>query len=278
METVRRRPFGPAGVPVAAIGQGTWRLGRPTEAPAALEEGIRLGMTHIDTAELYEQRSRSETLLGPIVGRHRAKLFLASKVLPQNASAKGTVSACKDSLVRLQTDCLDLYYLHWPGSIPIEETMRALAGLRDAGWIRHIGVSNFDVAELEEAKAALGPGILAANQVLYHLEDRGIESEVLPWCRKNKVAVVGYSPFGQGSWVKEEHRLGVLEEVAKEVGRTPRQVALAFLTRDPALFAIPKAERLEHVRENAGGDFDLPKDAVERIDAGFPVRPGLRTV
>jgi len=262
---------------VAAIGQGTWRLRRPAEAAEALEEGVRLGMTHVDTAELYERDSGSETLLGPIVHRHRERLFVASKVLPQNASAKGTVAACKDSLVRLQTDHLDLYYLHWPGPHPVAETMRALAGLKDAGWIRHVGVSNFDVAELEEAKAALGPGVLAANQVLYHLEDRGIESEVLPWCRRNKVAVVAYSTFAQGGWVRDPKALQALEQVAKETGRTARQVALSFLIRDPSVFAIPKAESLSHVRENAGGDFDLPKDAVDRIDAVFPVQAGLRT-
>lgn len=276
-ETMRTRPFGPAQVPVPAIGQGTWRLSRPRQAEQALREGIRLGMTHIDTAELYEHNSGSETLLGPIVHEHRKELFLASKVLPQNASAKGTKSACKDSLVRLQTDHLDLYYLHWPGSHPVAETMRALAELKDAGWIRHIGVSNFDVPDLEEAKAALGPGVLAANQVLYHLEDRGMEDEVLPWCKRNRVAVVAYSTYGQGRWVKDRRRLAVLDEVAKQVGRTPRQVALAYLTRDPDVFAIPKAETLEHVRENAGGDFDLPKDAVARIDEAFAMEPGLRT-
>jgi diketogulonate reductase-like aldo/keto reductase len=264
---MRTRPFGPQGHPVPVLGQGTWRLARPRDAEAALEEGIRLGMTHIDTAELYERNSGSETLLGPLVHRHRDRLFLASKVLPQNASRRGTVSACKDSLVRLQTDHLDLYYLHWPGPHPVAETMQAMLELRDAGWVRHLGVSNFDVPELDEAKAALGPGVLAANQVLYHLEDRGIESEVLPWCRRNKVAVVAYSPFGAGRWVRDKRRLEVLEAVA----------ALAFLARDPSVFVIPKAESLAHVRENAGGDFDLPPDARARLEEAFPVRPGLRT-
>jgi len=218
-------------------------------------------MTHVDTAEMYERQSRSESILGPIVHDHRRGMFLASKVLAENASAKGTVAACKDSLVRLQTDHLDLYYLHWPGAHPIAETMRALAGLRDAGWIRNVGVSNFGVEELDEAEAALGKGVLAANQVAYHLERRGIEADVLPWCKARKVAVVAYSPFGQGAWVRSRKGLAVLEQVGQELGRTPRQVALAFLTRDPAVFAIPKAESLAHVRDNAGGDFELPKDA-----------------
>jgi diketogulonate reductase-like aldo/keto reductase len=265
------RPFGPAEVPVARIGQGTWRLSRPQEAEAALREGIRLGMTHIDTAELYEANSQSETLLGPIVHEHRQHLFLASKVLPQHASLDGTKSACKDSLVRLQTDALDLYYLHWPGNVPIAETMQAMLDLRDAGWIRHIGVSNFGVEELDEAKAALGPRVLAANQVLYHLEDRSMEVEVLPWCRANGVALVGYSPFGQSAWIRSRSGMQALEKVAATVGRTPRQVALSFLTRDSDLFAIPKAESLEHVRENAGADFDLPTEALSALEDAFPL-------
>jgi len=267
---MRTRPFGPARTPVSVLGQGTWRLRDPAASAAALREGLRLGLTHIDTAEMYERQSGSETILGPIVQERRDGIFLASKVLPENASAKGTVQACKDSLVRLQTDHLDLYYLHWPGSHPIAETMRALAGLRDAGWIRNVGVSNFDVADLEEAEAALGKGVLAANQVPYHLERRGIEEEVLPWCKARNVAVVAYSPFGQGAWVRSRKGLGVLEQVGHELGKTPRQVALAFLTRDPAVFAIPKAESQAHVRDNAGGDVDLPTEAIARIDAAFP--------
>ncbi|MCA1818961.1 MAG: aldo/keto reductase [Halobacteriales archaeon] len=272
---MRTRPFGPGKVSVPVLGQGTWRLRRPAEAAQALEEGLRLGMTHVDTAEMYERDSGSETILGPIVHQHRDAMFLASKVLPQNATLRGTKSACKDSLVRLQTDRLDLYYLHWPGAVPVAETMRAMLELRDAGSIRHVGVSNFDVAELEEAKAALGPGVLAANQVRYHLEDREVEGEVLPWCRKNGVAVVAYSPFGAGRWIKDRARLAALEGVAREAGKTARQVALAFLTRDPQVFAIPKAESLAHLRENAGGDFELSQDAAARIDAAFV--PGLRT-
>ncbi len=282
---MRSRPFGPSGVPVAVIGQGTWRLRDARAAEPSLGEGIRLGMTHIDTAELYEENSGSETALGELLatptpegGTLRDCVFLASKVKPENASAKGTKSACKDSLVRLQTDHLDLYYLHWPGSHPIADTMAAMAELVDLGWIRHIGVSNFDVGDLDEAKATLGPGRLAANQVYYHLEDRGAESDVLPWCERNKVALVAYSPFGAGRWVKDRKRLSVLDAVAKQVGKTPRQVALAFLTRDPSVFAIPKAETQAHVRDNAGGDFVLPEDTVAALEAAFPVKPGLRTI
>jgi diketogulonate reductase-like aldo/keto reductase len=278
---VRTRPFGPAQVPVSVIGQGTWRWSDSGSHPAAIQEGIALGMTHVDTAELYEQQSGSEAMLGHLLSRParaggtlRDHVFLASKVLPSHASRRGTVSACKDSLVRLQTGHLDLYYLHWRGPHPVADTMAAMADLVDLGWVRHVGVSNFDVEDLDEAKAALGPGVLAANQVLYHLEERGAESEVLPWCRREKVALVAYSPFGAGRFVGGKGK-AVLEEVARGLGRTPRQVALAFLTREAEVFAIPKAEKVEHVRDNAGGDFDIPPEAVERLDRAFPMAAGL---
>lgn len=278
---MRTRPFGPAQVPVSVVGQGTWRWSDSSTHPAAIQEGIGLGMTHIDTAELYERQSGSETMLGELLSRParaggtlREHVFLASKVLPEGASRRETKSHCKDSLVRLQTDHLDLYYLHWRGRHPVADTMAALAELVDMGWVRHVGVSNFDVADLDEAKAALGPGVLAANQVLYHLEERGMESDVLPWCRKERVAIVAYSPFGAGRFVggKGKH---VLEDVARGLGKTPRQTALAFLLRDPNVFAIPKAETLEHVRDNAGADFELPPEMAQRLDDAFPLRPGL---
>jgi diketogulonate reductase-like aldo/keto reductase len=172
---------------------------------------------------------------------------------------------------------LDLYYLHWwSDDHPLEDTMRAMAELVDAKKVRFVGVSNFDVQELEAAKLALGRHRLAANQVLYHLGERGIESEVLPWCKKNGVAVVGYSPFGSGDFPGPKTPQGkVLAEVAAKVQRTPRQVALAFLSRDPSVFLIPKAEKADHVRDNAGGAFPLPKDAVAAIDQAFPMKPGL---
>jgi diketogulonate reductase-like aldo/keto reductase len=282
---MRKRPFGPAGVPVSVLGQGTWRVADTGAHPAALEEGIRLGMSHIDTAELYERQSGSETMLGGLLSRPakaggtlRDQVFLASKVLPPNASRKGTPAACKDSLARLRTDHLDLYYLHWRGPHPVADTMAAMGELVDRGWIRHVGVSNFDVADLEEAKAALGPGALAANQVLYHLEERGMEAEVLPWCKANRVAVVGYSPFGAGKFITSRKRLAVLEEVAKGLGKTPRQAALAFLARDPNVFLIPKAEAVAHVQENAGGDFEMPGEVARHLEEAFPIRPGLRRI
>ena len=275
---MQRRPFGPTGVHVPVIGQGTWQVRDFRAGAEALRVGLELGMTHIDTAELYRG---SEEMIAPVIAGRREEVFLVSKVLPRHASYEGTLAACEASLRRLGTDHLDVYLLHWNGGAhPVSETMRAMGELIDRGLIRHAGVSNFDVEELEEAKSALGRHRLACNQVLYHLEDRGIESDVLPWCRKNRVAVVGYSPFGStggfpGAATKEGK---VLHDVARELGRSTRQVALAFLTRDPAVFAIPKAEKVEHVRDNAGGAFALPEDALRRLDEAFPASPGLRSL
>lgn len=271
------RPFGWTGVEVPVIGQGTWQLRDKRRAAEALRVGLDLGMTHVDTAELYT--GSEQVVREALAGRGRGEVFLVSKVLPRHASHKGTLEACARSLERLGTDHLDAYLLHWnSGERPIAETMRALAELADAGKTRFVGVSNFDVDELEEAKAALGKHRLACNQVLYHLEERGIESDILPWCKRNGVAVVGYSPFGSTHGFPSPRSEGgkVLAAVAERLGKTPRQVALAFLTRDPSVFAIPKAEDPQHVRDNAGGAFELPRDAVEELDRAFPMRPGLR--
>ena len=275
---VRKRPFGPSTTQVSVIGQGTWRVRDHTKATEAIREGIKLGLTHIDTAELYEERSKSETMLGGALKGLRKDVFLASKVLPHNATYDGTIAACEASLERLGTDHLDLYYLHWPGDHPLEGTMDAMAQLVEDGKVRHIGVSNFDVEDLEQAEALLGKGVLAANQVLYHLEDRGAESEVLPWCKAHKVTLVAYSPFGAGSFLRSVKARAAAEAAAKTAGLTLRQVALAFLVRDPAVVAIPKAESVAHVRDNAGADADLPKDVIAQLDEAFAVRKGLRTI
>lgn len=271
-----RRPFGPTGVDVAVVGQGTWQLKDTEAATEALRVGLDLGMTHVDTAELY---TGSEQAIAPALAGRRDEVFLVSKVLPKNASFAATIRACEASLARLGTDHLDVYLQHWTdGSHPIEETMRAMGELIDRKLIRWAGVSNFDVDELEEARRALGKHRLAANQVLYHLQERGIESEILPWCKRHDVAVVGYSPFGsRHGFVDPASRGGkALAALAARLGKTPRQVALAFLTRDPSLFAIPKAERIAHVRENAGGAFALPAEAIAELDRAFPMKPGLR--
>lgn len=278
---MRTRPLGPTRTQVSVLGQGTWRVRDHAACSEAIAEGLRLGMTHIDTAELYEQNSRSETMLGRLLaasGVAREELFIASKVLPHHASYEGTLAACEATLRRLGTDHLDLYYLHWRGEHPLEETMDAMAKLVEDGKVRHIGVSNFDVADLEEAEALLGKGVLAANQVHYHLEDRGAEAEILPWCRAHRVTLVAYSPFGAGNFLATAKARKAVEAAASEAGLTPRQVALAFLVRDPAVVAIPKAEQAAHVRENAGGDAVLPRDVVAALEEAFPVRPGLRTV
>jgi diketogulonate reductase-like aldo/keto reductase len=260
------RPFGATDIPVAVIGQGTWRMGedaaRRRHEVAALCLGIELGMTHIDTAEMYGDGGAERVVAEAIAGR-RDRLFLASKVLPSNASHTGTIRACEASLRRLGTDHLDLYLLHWWSERhPVEDTMRAMSELVRRGLTRWVGVSNFDVGQMRRAQAALGGLPLACNQVLYHLRDRAIEEDVLPHCERARVAVVGYTPLARGGYMR-----GAVAEIAKRHGRTPRQVALNFLARRPALFTIPKASHPEHVRDNAGAlDFTLTPSELRAID------------
>ncbi|HVL48426.1 MAG TPA: aldo/keto reductase [Candidatus Thermoplasmatota archaeon] len=273
-----RKPFGSTGVEVSAIGQGTWQLRDPRRAEEALRAGLEAGLDHIDTAELYVG---SEAVIAKaLAGRPRDDVFLVSKVLPKNATRRGTIKACDASLERLATDHVDVYLLHWwDGDKPLAPVFEAFAELIDDGKTRFVGVSNFDVEELERAQEVLPSGVkLVCNQVLYHLGDRAIENEVLPWCERHDMAVVGYSPFGsaRGRW-PPGGRAGAetLEAVAAKHGKTPRQVALNFLTRRPSLFAIPKAENPEHVRENAGAlGWTLDAEDVAAIDAAFPVRRG----
>jgi len=236
-----------------------------------LRLGISLGMTHIDTAELYGE---AEIVVGrAIKDVPRDQLFIVSKVLPQNASRKGTIEACKRSLQRLGVEYLDVYLIHWRGRYPLAETFGALEQLVDEGLIRALGVSNFDVDDLEESLASLRRYPIACNQVLYHLQERSIEHAVLPFCSQHDIAIVGYSPFGHGEFLRPGSRgKRVLDEIAQRRNATPRQVALAFLTRHEDSFAIPKAERDDHVRENAGaGDIELKREEVAAIDAAFPL-------
>ncbi len=252
-------------MPVPVIGQGTWML-EDEQAVEVLRAGLDLGMTHIDTAEMYGS-GRSETIVGKTIAGRRDEVFLVSKVLPSNASYDGTLRACEASLRRLGTDRLDLYLLHWQGSYPVRETMRALEKLAADRRIRFLGVSNFDLPELREAEAALRHERMACNQVLYHLRDRGIERRLLPYCTRREIAVVGYSPFGHSRFPASP----VLAEVAARHGRTPRQVALRFLTRDPNVFTIPKTARMERVKENAGGaGWELTEEDIAAIDRAFP--------
>jgi diketogulonate reductase-like aldo/keto reductase len=280
---VHERPFGPGRTPVAVIGQGTWQMEGDDEAEAvrAIERAVEVGMTHVDTAEMYGS-GRVESIVGKALRGRRDRVFLASKVLPRNASYEGTVRACERSLRRLGTDHLDLYMLHWRGSEPLAETFRAFDELVAQGKIRAWGVSNFDTADMEEALAIAGEGRIACNQVLYHLGERTIEHELVPWCEAHGVAVVAYSPFGSGDFPTLRSPAGhALAEVAQTLGATARQVALAYLTRRPGTFAIPKASRVEHVAENAGaGDLVLDEMALARIERAIPRGPwrGLPTL
>jgi diketogulonate reductase-like aldo/keto reductase len=270
LAALNKRPFGPTGVSVPIIGAGTWKLRRADHAEAALRIGLDLGLTHIDTAELYRG---SEEIVGRAIAGRRGEVFLVSKVLPQNASYAGTREACDRSLRRLGTETLDVYLLHWStGEHPIEETMRAMADLIDAGKIRHAGVSNFNVAELEQAEAALGRRRLACNQVYYSMEARSVENELLPYCKKRKIAIVGYSPFGSGNFPKPgTPGRKTIDEVAGRRGLTAHQVVLGFLARDPDVFLIPKAETETHVRENAAAlSRPLAPEDVALLDAAFP--------
>jgi diketogulonate reductase-like aldo/keto reductase len=273
------RPFGLTKREVSVIGQGTWYLEDGDRAPAiaALRAGLDLGMSHIDTAEMYGAGA-VEDMVGEAIAGRRDEAFLVSKVLPEHATRRGTLAACEKSLARLGTDRLDCYLLHWRGPYPLEDTFAAFEQLQREGKILSWGVSNFDVSDLEEAWDAAGPGRIACNQVLYHLRERAIEHAVLPWCEEHDVAVVAYSPLGHGSFPGPRSRGGrILSQIAAAHGATPRQVALRFIVRRPSIFAIPKAARPEHAADNAGaGDLRLTAAELARIDAAFPRGPRPR--
>ena len=275
---MKQKKFGMGGPDVSVIGQGTWYLDRGDRkaAVAALRRGIATGMTHIDTAEMYGDAEL--VIADAITGLPREKLFLVSKVLPSNASRRGTITACERSLKRLKTDHLDLYLLHWRGSYPFAETVAAFDELVAAGKIRSWGVSNFDADDLGELLAVAGKGKIACNQVLYHLQERAIEHAVIPWCEKHGVAVVAYSPFGHNDFPSARSRGGeVLQSIADAHKATPRQVALAFLTRAPSVLAIPKASSAEHAAENAAaGDLNLSDAEIAALDKAFPRGPKPR--
>ena len=268
---MQTRRFGPLGVEIPVIGLGTWQLERDdrTQAIAALRRGIELGMVHIDTAEMYGS-GEAEAIVAEAIAGQRERLFLVSKVLPQHAHAAGTKRACEASLRRLGTDHLDLYLLHWRGDTPLAETIGVFEALREAGKIRAWGVSNFDDADLDEVEQ-LAPGAIACNQVLYHLRDRTIEHGVIPWCERRGVAIVAYSPFGSAGGFP---RSPALDRLAARLGATPRQVALAYLTRRPSVFAIPKTARVAHVEELAGAARVTLDDAsIAELEAAFPLAP-----
>ena len=268
---MKHNRFGPTGREVSAIGQGTWYIdqGNRKTAVAALQRGIDLGMTHIDTAEMYGD---AELVVAEAIAGRRDEVFLVSKVLPSNASRRGTVAACERSLARLKTDRLDCYLLHWRGSYSLADTVAAFEQLMADGKIRSWGVSNFDADDLDEMLEVAGEGKIACNQVLYHLHQRAIEHAVIPWCVKHGVAVVAYSPFGHDDFPSPRSKGGeVLETIAKRHGASPRQVALSFLTREPQVFAIPKAASAEHAADNAAaGQLTLSTDELALLDKAFP--------
>ncbi len=269
------RCFGSTRRQVASVGQGTWKIeaSAAAGAVAALRRGLDLGLTHIDTAEMYGS-GLSERLIGKAIEGRREEVFLVSKVLPNHASKNATLAACEKSLAHLRTDRLDCFLLHWRGSVPLEETIAAFETLVRQGKILAWGVSNFDVHDLDEVLAIAGPGHPACDQVLYHLKERAIEHAVLPWCAKHGSAVVAYTPFGQspGIFGGASKAGRVLREIADSHGATPRQVALRFLLRRPETFVIPKASDIAHVEENAGTyNVDLNNSDIAKIDAAFPL-------
>jgi diketogulonate reductase-like aldo/keto reductase len=275
------RRFGPTNRQVAVVGQGTWNsdISDRETAIRALRWGVELGMTHIDTAEMYGSGAAEELVAEAIAGQ-RDQVFLVSKVLPENASRTGTIAACESSLKRLGTDRLDCYLLHWRGEHPLEGTIEAFEQLKDAGKILSWGVSNFDESDLDELWRIAGVDSLACNQVLYHLNERAIEHAVIPWCEAHGVAVVGYSPYGHGDFPGPGTTGGrVLAEIAAAHQATPRQVAMRFLVRRPSVFAIPKAARPQHVEENVeAGDLRLTEAELEQIDRAFPLGPQPKTL
>ncbi|MCC8094492.1 MAG: aldo/keto reductase [Tannerellaceae bacterium] len=255
---------------VLSLGQGTWNMGddntqRKTELDA-LRTGIDLGMTLIDTAEMYGN-GRSERLVGEAIKGQRDKVFLISKVLPSNASRQGTLKACENSLKRLQTDYLDMYLLHWQGRYPFEETVEAMLQLKQEGKIRDWGVSNMDVAEMEAFYSIPGGNTCAANQVVYNLTRRGIEYDLIPWCRKNNLPVIAYSPVEQGRLQNNK----LLSEIARRHNASPTQIALAWAIRNPGVIAIPKAASAKHVEENFKSlTLELTAEDLQQIDSVFP--------
>ena len=260
----------PGGTQVPALGQGTWFMGeqaRKRDAEvAALRAGLDLGMTLIDTAEMYADGGAEEVVGEALAGR-RDQAVIVSKVLPSNASRCGTVAACERSLRRLDTDRIDLYLLHWRGSHPLAETLEAFATLQRDGKIAHWGVSNFDLDDMQELVALAGGNEVATNQVLYNLTRRGIEYDLLPWSQQRRIPVMAYSPIEQGRLLGN----ATLKRIAAAHGATPAQVALRWVLREPHVIAIPKAGTVAHVQENRKAlDLVLTAEDVAALDRAFP--------
>ncbi|MCA0034262.1 aldo/keto reductase [Mesorhizobium sp. B263B2A] len=260
----------PSGEAIAVLGQGTWKMGedirRRGDEVAALKLGLDLGVTLIDTAEMYASGGAEEVVAEAIAGR-RAEVFLVSKVLPSNASRAGVQRACENSLKRLATDRIDLYLLHWPGSVPLAETVEAFEALKKAGKIRHWGVSNFDIEEMEDLAGLPDGGNVQTNQVLYNLVRRGLEFDLAPWSRKRGIPLMAYSPVEQGALARNAR----LDAVAARHGATAAQIALAWVMQQDGVIAIPKASSQEHVRQNfAALEIKLTREDLADLDRAFP--------
>jgi diketogulonate reductase-like aldo/keto reductase len=260
----------PSGEEIPILGQGTWRMAenprRRAREIAALQRGLDLGMRLIDTAEMYTD-GEAEELVGEAIAGRRNKVFLVSKVLPDNATRRGTVAACERSLRRLGTDYLDLYLLHWRGRVPLAETLEAFASLTRAGKIRHWGVSNFDVEDMEELISLSGGEAVTTNQVLYNLSRRGIEYDLLPWCGTRQIPVMAYSPIEQGKLLDHPDLL----RIAECLDATPAQVALAWTIRRGDVVAIAKAGIPEHLQENyAALELTLSSEDIAALESAFP--------
>jgi diketogulonate reductase-like aldo/keto reductase len=260
----------PAGERVPVLGQGTWNMGedrrRHADEAAALKLGIDLGLTLIDTAEMYASGG-AETVVADAIAGRRGEVFIVSKVLPSNASRRGIETACENSLKRLRTDVIDLYLLHWRGSVPLAETVAAFEALKVSGKIRHWGVSNFDTDDMEELTGLATGSAVQANQVLYNPHRRGIENDLMPWCLGRGIPIMAYSPIGQGAILRDAK----LAALAGKHGATPAQIVLAWAMRQDGVIAIPKASRPEHVRDNrAALDVTLTAEDLAEIDRLFP--------
>jgi diketogulonate reductase-like aldo/keto reductase len=266
----------PSGAAVPALGMGTWQMagdrGRRAEEVATLRLGLDRGLTLIDTAEMYGEGA-AEELIAEAIGGRRDEVFLVSKVYPHNASRQGAVAACERSLKRLKTDRLDLYLLHWPGSVPIADTIAAFAELQRAGKIRHYGVSNFDASDMAELWSVPGGPATATNQVLYNLSRRGIEWDLLPWCRERRVPIMAYSPIEQGRLARNAK----LAAFARRHGLTATQAALGWLLAKDDVIVIPKTGRRDRLQENLGAlERPLTKSQLAELDDAFPPPSGAR--
>jgi diketogulonate reductase-like aldo/keto reductase len=271
MTTTIRTLAQPSGTAIPVLGMGTWQMGenahnRQSEIDA-LRHGLNLGFSLIDTAEMYAEGG-AEEVVAQAIANQRAKVFLVSKVYPHNASRKGAIAACERSLKRLNTDYLDLYLLHWRGAVPLAETLEAFQTLQKAGKIRSYGVSNFDTEDMEEAVQLTGGIGIATNQVLYNLTRRGIELNLLPWCRQEGIPIMAYSPIEQGRLLDSR----ILKTIAQDRGVTAAQVALAWLLQQDDVIVIPKSSRIDHVEQNrAALDLKLSAEELAALDTAFPV-------